>query len=268
MIRLRAGKVQRQGVAPGGSSEITRPGLADPPPERAVGGRVGDVGAAAEDGDRAAAASRAPRWAQASIPKARPLTTTMPGRRQLAAEVAGDLAAVGGGPAGADDRHRRRTARGRRAAAGRRGRSAPRARRRRRAARRVEVAVAAAGPAAGRLAARPASCRSAQRRDPRQELPGHLRRHRRDQVLVARAAAVPASASRPRPVADLLDVGTEQRQQPGAAQAVGAGAVGSATVPPPQLQRLRHLLGADRSLLRRGRRSSAPAAAPGRGRGR
>ena len=59
MIRLRAGKVQRQGVAPGGSSEITSAVLTDLPPERAVGGRVGDVGTAAEHGDRAAGVERA-----------------------------------------------------------------------------------------------------------------------------------------------------------------------------------------------------------------
>ena len=79
MIRLRAGKVQRLGVVPGGSSLSTsprstmrsyrRPRLAGvavsaPPPRTAI--------------VRPRPASSAPSWARESMPRAMPLTTIAP----------------------------------------------------------------------------------------------------------------------------------------------------------------------------------------------
>ena len=119
------------------------------------------------------------------------------GAGQLAAELAGDLAPVGGGAAGADDGDRPERLEPAPAAPGRRGRPAPRARRRRRAAPRVELAVATAGPALGR----PQLLREValgQRRDPPQQLRGHLRRRRPRPGPRSPGAAAPASASRAR----------------------------------------------------------------------
>ena len=52
MIRLRAGKVQRHGVVPGGSSERTAPRSAIRRWRPRFDDRVGDVRPAAEDRDR------------------------------------------------------------------------------------------------------------------------------------------------------------------------------------------------------------------------
>ena len=50
-------------------------------------------------------ASSAPRWAAPSMPRARPDTTCTPHGAQVGAELAGQVEAVAGAPAGADDRH-------------------------------------------------------------------------------------------------------------------------------------------------------------------
>ena len=96
----------REGPAPGagpgrqlGEDEAV---LADPPPERAVRRRVGDVGAAAEDGDRAPGSS-APAVGAGVDAEGEAADDDQPGRGQVAAELAGDLAAVGARAAGADD---------------------------------------------------------------------------------------------------------------------------------------------------------------------
>ena len=98
-----------------------------------MAGGVGDVGAAAEDGDRAAGVDGAAVGAGVDA-EGEPADHDHPGTRQLPPQLAGDLAAVGGGAAGADDRHRPERLEPVQHAAGRRGRSAPRARRLRRAA--------------------------------------------------------------------------------------------------------------------------------------
>ena len=245
---------------------MTRPVSADPPPERAVRRRVGDVGAAAEHGDRAAAGVEGAAVGAGVDPEGEAADDDHPGGGQLPAELARDLAPVGGGAARADDRHRRRRARARRAGPGRRGRSAPRARRPRRAA-----PPGRASPWRQQAQQPPSSSSPSrwprQRLDPAQQLRRHLRRRRLDAGPRWRAAAVPASASRPR-----RSHFARGRGRAGRAARSGAGTRGrravQLTVPPPQLQRLRHLLLADRLGAARGRRSSAPAAAPGRGRGR
>ena len=157
--------------------------------------RVGDVGAAAEDGDRPARVDGAAVGAGVDA-EGEAADHDQPRRRQLAAEVAGDLAPVGGGPARADDRHRAErleaVEQARVAAADQRpGRVVGVAQ-----ADRVEVAVPAAGPAS----APPASSPSARpRRAPR---PGPASGRRPSAPSPrpgprSRAAAVPASASRP-----------------------------------------------------------------------
>ena len=168
-----------------------------------------------------------------------------PRRGQLAPQLAGDLAAVGGGPPGADDRHRAERLEPVEQAPGRRGRSAPRARRRRRAGRpgrgrRGGSRPSTAPPAAPRRAGAPAS--AATRASSCAATFGaaaSTRSSLREPQQFRRARAGRAGR-------DPLDVGAEERQQPGAAQAVGAGARLSSSVPPPQLQRLGHLLLADR----------------------
>jgi len=133
MIRLRAGKVQRQGAA--------------------VRAGVDAEGEAADDDD--------------------------PCRRQLPPQLASDLAAVGGGAAGTDERHRpdrlqlgeqRRLAATEERPGGVVGVAE---------LRRVALAVAAAGPATGRRQL-PAQAVLAQRLDPRQQLLGDLRRRHPD----------------------------------------------------------------------------------------
>ena len=202
-----------EGPAPGGGARRQlgedQALLADPPPERAVGGRVGDVGAAAEHGDRAAGVERAAVGAGVDA-EGEAADDDHPGRRQLPPQLAGDLAAVGGGAAGADDRSPRRTARGRRAGRGRRGRSAPRARRRRRAARPGRGRRGGSRPSTAPPASSAARWRSVERRDPAQQLGGDLRRRGGDQVLVAEAQQF-RRARAERAGRDLLDVGAEQR---------------------------------------------------------
>ena len=205
------------------------------------------------------------------MPKARPLTTSSPAARQLAAELARDLAAVGAGAPGADDRHRgvgssRSSSAGIAAADQRPGR-----RRRRRASAAADSAASwrqqaqqpqprsASRPALGDAPPRPAPsscprCFGADRLrpGPRSESAQQLRRAR-------------ARARRSRPS---RCSGASSPSEQRAAQAVGAGDRRAHLVAPPQLQRLRPSARARSARCRRGRRSSARAAAPGRGRGR
>ena len=114
MIRLRAGNRQGAGSTPGAYSETIQPRSRDRGGELRMGARVVAVDAAAEHGDRGPPASRAPRCASPSTPRASPLTTTSPAAASSRAERAGDLRAVrrartrtddrDGGPSAADVR--------------------------------------------------------------------------------------------------------------------------------------------------------------------
>ena len=107
ITRLRAGKLQRQGVEPGGSSEITAPVSATCRQSAAVRGRIGGVGTAAEHRDRRAARVERAAMGAGVDPEGEAADHDQARRRELAAEVARHLAAVGGRAARADDRHRR-----------------------------------------------------------------------------------------------------------------------------------------------------------------
>ncbi len=106
MIRLRAGKVQRQAPVPGRQLGEDQAALADLPPERAVRGGIGDIGAAAEHRDGAPRLERAAMRAGVDA-EGEPADDEQPRGGQFAAELAGHLAAVGAGPPGADHGHRR-----------------------------------------------------------------------------------------------------------------------------------------------------------------
>ena len=85
MIRLRRGKWRACGAVPGGSSATTAPRSAMRAMQRRVLRRVGTSSTPpADDGDGAGRAS-APRCAAASMPRARPETTTSPARPRPAA---------------------------------------------------------------------------------------------------------------------------------------------------------------------------------------
>ena len=109
------------------------------------------------------------------MPKARPLITSMPGRGQLAAEFARNLAAVGAGAPGADDRHRAVRLEPIEEA----GVASPDQRPRRVGSvpqsRRVDVTMRAAGPALRRHQLR-RQVALVERLDPAQQLPRDLRR--------------------------------------------------------------------------------------------
>ncbi len=209
------------GGGPGRQLGDRQADFADAAPEGAVAGRVGDVGAAAEDGDGAAGVEGAAVGA-AVDPEGEAADDGHPRGGQLTPQLAGDLAAVGGGAAGADDRHRFERLQPleqlRISAADQRPGSIGGVPQRAR----VEVAVAAAGPAPGhrQLFVQPFL---GQRGIPCQQLPRRLRGRDLDQLLAGetqqfrRAGAGLAGR-------DPLDVWTEVRQQPGPPQALEAGA--------------------------------------------
>ena len=83
-MRLRRGKWRARGAVPSGASATTAP------PSSAMRAcsvgvlrRVGQVEPAGDGGDGAAPRAARPRWAAASMPRARPETTDQPGRGQL-----------------------------------------------------------------------------------------------------------------------------------------------------------------------------------------
>ena len=159
-----------------------------------------------------------------------------------------------------------RAERGRR----RRGRSAPAGR----------PAAAAARPGRPRRGGRPPSSRRTRcslrivarrhRRDAREDAAAVVGRHRRGQLLVVEgeqlgrapaggAGDQPLDVARRRPAAARAAAGSRRRQR------VRRGSCG---LPAAQRERLEHLAPRRSARCRRGRPPSAPAAAPGRGRGR
>ena len=107
MMRLRRGKWRACGAVPSGASVTTAPALGD----RGAAGRHARAGRACRGRRRprrpCAPARSAPSWAAASMPRARPETTTSL-RPPVRGEVLRHALAVGRGVAAADQRHRAR----------------------------------------------------------------------------------------------------------------------------------------------------------------
>ena len=194
--------------------------LADPPPQRAVRRRIGDVGAAAEHRDGQAAVER-PAVRAGVDPEGKATDDDQPGARQLAPQLARDLAAVGAGAAGADHRHRlvggepqqqRRVPPADQRPGGVGGVAQ---------AGRVERVVMADGPARRSLQVlvQPSLGHGG---EPGEHLPAVPGRHRVDQVRVAEPQQLGRASPR-RAGGDLLDVGGEVGEQARAAQALRAG---------------------------------------------
>ena len=208
------------------------------------------------------------------MPSASPLTTGHAGRAQPAPERVRDLRPVRRRPARADDRHRRRVLAGVEQA------RSPDAEQRRGRVRQLERAAAGSRSRAGTRRTRPASAEPRALRARRRSAPSRSR----DRLLcrVPPAAAISSSsgsASRPdarprRPSSPVIRgascaTSRERRRQ----RIAGLRASRSCRQPLPAVEAVRRAPPPRRArprrvARRRGRRSCAPPAAPGRGRGR
>ena len=196
----------------------------------AVARRVGDVGPAGEDRDRVPPPASAPRCAAASIPRAMPLTTATPASGEVARQRLGDPQPVGARPAGADDRHRRRSARGPPSAPGRRRPYSGRALAAVEVAKRGRVGrVGGRDPPAPARSRRPLAARSRRRSDSASSTCSTRTASRPSRSAIVRARR--STRSRPRPLSppraraaasSALDLGVDRRSRRPRARAFAA----------------------------------------------
>ena len=106
MIRFRAGKLQRNGSCARRQLRDHDPSLAHPLVEGAVTARIDEIRPAGENGDRETARIEAAAVGAGVDPEREPGHDGNAGRPEAAPEGVGDLGAVGGGPAGTDERDR------------------------------------------------------------------------------------------------------------------------------------------------------------------
>ena len=168
--------------------------------------------------------------------------TTNPAAASSRAELARELAAVGAGPPGADDRHRAVRRRAAPAGPDRRGRTAPRAHRRRRAGRPDRAGRGGSRPSTAPPPDRPRRRLLRHRCDPAPGPARRLRRRGRGEILVREAQQLGRARARPR---RWRPSRCTRRGGPPATRAAGSRrrpGGRSFAVPPAQLERLGHLL--------------------------